>query len=97
MHNGIYKLDMPKKRNYFIAKTELWHKRLGHMNYRDIIALSKNPLIEIIIRDKMEKYHALHVLKVSSIASLFNIDTHGAAVHSLRCLRFRRNVVNQKS
>jgi len=23
----------------------------------------------------MEKHHALHVLKVSSIASLFNIDT----------------------
>jgi len=49
MHNVIYKLDMPKKKVYFATKTELWHKRLGHMNYRDIIALNKNPSIGIII------------------------------------------------
>lgn len=50
--NGIYRLDTPREKVYFTAGTpnaELWHKRLGHLNYRSVIALSKNPTTKIKI------------------------------------------------
>lgn len=52
--DGIYKLNTPKEKVYYAAETpdvELWHKRLGHLNYRSVIALSKNPATEIKINN----------------------------------------------
>lgn len=52
--NGIYRLDAPKEKVYFAAEvssTELWHRRLGHLNYKSVIALSKNPATKIKIRN----------------------------------------------
>lgn len=43
---GIFKLMTREERNYLAAKkttAELWHKKLGHLNYKSIIKLSKEP------------------------------------------------------
>lgn len=52
--NGIYRLDTPREKVYFVAEVlnaELWHRHLGHLNYKSVIALSKNPATKIEIRD----------------------------------------------
>lgn len=43
---GIFKLEMQKERGYFATKrstAELWHQRLGHLNYDSVVTLSKEP------------------------------------------------------
>lgn len=39
LEQGIYKFDMPKDQIYLANKkvtAEMWHKRLGHLNYESI-------------------------------------------------------------
>ncbi|KMQ85398.1 transposon ty5-1 protein [Lasius niger] len=50
---GIFKLMTREERSYLAAKrptAELWHKRLGHLNYESVIKLSKNHLVEFTLR-----------------------------------------------
>lgn len=45
-NEGIFKLMTREERSYLAAKrptAELWHKRLGHLNYESIVKLSKEP------------------------------------------------------
>lgn len=46
LEQGLYKIDIPKRRIYYAVKemsAELWHKRLGHLNYDSVITLSNTP------------------------------------------------------
>lgn len=58
LEGGIYKLDTVMERTFYAkAKptAELWHRRLGHLNYQKIAKLSKDPATGINLSRFEEK------------------------------------------
>lgn len=58
LEGGIYKLDVVADRGFFAAKrptAKLWHRRLGHLHYRDVSKLSNDTTTGIKLSNIEEK------------------------------------------
>lgn len=58
LEGGIYKLDVATERNFYTAgnsTAELWHRRIGHLNYRSVMELSKRSTTGISVGRFEEK------------------------------------------